>query len=626
MGGAASPDVEAASWLFESTTDVLLILSGAGIELANPSWTELTGWSLGESLGRSHLDFMHPDEAELVGAHLSRLNSDGVSTSEHRIRTAAGDWLWVRSRTKRAADGRALVVLQDIGPQRRREANLANAARVAELLGAHAGVYIWRYDPTTHRYDLDPLMDGRKGADPALRYDGDDFQSAIHPDDREAVDQVWLRTLATGEMGQVEYRFRGELGDWRRLRSAWHGLRPQASGQWEVLGISQDITELTEARDAALEAAEVKSRFLTNMSHEIRTPMNGVLGVLHLLKGEPLSERNRALVGEALGCGAALTQLLQDIVEFTGLEAGRLELAPEPVELAHALDAVVSMLRPDAEARGLCVEARAPADAGWARLDPMRLRQILLNLMGNAVKFTLEGGVKVALTTKGAGESQIVRIEVRDSGVGVPAEAQARLFERFQQADGSSTRKFGGMGLGLAVTKALVERMGGRIGFVSVEGRGSTFWVEIAAPACAAPGEEAAEEASFLQGLRVLVVEDNPTNRLVATRMLSELGAEVDTAENGADGVDRARTGGYDLIFMDIQMPVMDGVQATRAIRALAGPVGLTPIVATTANVLAHQIESYRRSGMDGCVAKPISPGALLGEIARVAGARVSLG
>ena len=362
----------------------------------------------------------------------------------------------------------------------------------------------------------------------------------------------------------------------------------------------------------------MKSRFLANVSHEVRTPMNGVLGVLHLLKADSLSDRNRALVEEALACGTALAQLLQDIVEFTDLGAGNLELSPEPVELSEMLDPVVAMLRPEAAARRLYLEVEAPEAGRWAFADPVRIRQILLNLVGNAVKFTLQGGVRVKLAVEGGGEAQRLHVEVRDTGVGIPAEAQARLFERFQQADASTTRRFGGLGLGLAVTRTLVEAMGGRIGFQSVDGAGSTFWVDLPAPDCEPPA--GAEVSDCLTGLNVLVVEHNATNRLVATRMIGGLGATVDTADNGVEGVERARSGRYDVIFMDIQMPVMDGVQAARAIRALPGPAALTPIVATTANVLAHQLEAYRKSGMDGCVAKPISPGALLSEIARLAG------
>jgi signal transduction histidine kinase/ActR/RegA family two-component response regulator len=445
------------------------------------------------------------------------------------------------------------------------------------------------------------------------------LRKTIHKDDLATVDHAWERSRQTGEAASVEYRRQGGEA-WRRYRSAWQGIAPRPTGDWDVLVITQDITELADARDAALAAADAKSQFLANISHEIRTPMNGVLGVLHILKAEALAGENRNLVEEALACGATLSQLLDDIIDFSKVESGKVEFAPEPVELSAALDVVAGMLRPEAESRGLYVISEAPADAGWATLDPIRLRQMLFNLLGNAVKFTLRGGVRIRLTTRGAGERQRVRIEVEDTGIGIPAEAQVSLFERFQQADGSTTRRYGGSGLGLAVTKALTEQMGGRIGFRSREGRGSTFWIDIPGAACEPPLAMPQEGERWLEGLKVLVVEDNATNRLVATRMLGALGAQVDTAEDGVEGVEAASTTEYDLIFMDIQMPNMDGIEATRRIRALPGPAGHTPIVATTANVMAHQIEAYRQVGMDGHVAKPISPAALLGEIARLSG------
>jgi CheY-like chemotaxis protein len=287
------------------------------------------------------------------------------------------------------------------------------------------------------------------------------------------------------------------------------------------------------------------------------------------------------------------------------------------VDVAREIEVVIGMVRPDAAARGLALEADCAAAAGWMALDPVRLRQMVFNLVGNAVKFTLEGRVRIRAVADGEGEGRRLRIEVEDTGVGIPCEAQAHLFDRFQQADGSTTRRFGGSGLGLAVTKALAERMGGRIGFSSCEGEGSTFWIEIAAPAASPPSPRSANP--WLSGLKVLVVEDNPTNRLVATHMLGELGAQVRTAEDGAEGVARAASEAYDLIFMDIQMPVMDGVQATREIRALPGRAGRTPILAVTANVLPRQIETYLQAGMDGHVAKPISPSALLAEVMRLA-------
>ncbi|HEY9218249.1 MAG TPA: ATP-binding protein [Phenylobacterium sp.] len=610
-------DWEAAAWFFENTVDIFLVVNDGAIERSNPAWTELTGWTAEECLGRRYSDFIHAEDAQAIHRMGRVMHADQPATQDLRLLSKSGGWIWVRARAKRAVDGRALIVLQDISAERARNEVAIHARRTAKLLGQAAGVSIWRYDAVAEIYDMHPLTPDPIGD--SSRIGVVDFRKSVHRDDIPAMDKAWDLSRRTGEIGTVEYRRKGEDG-WRRFRSTWQGIVQRPSGDWDVLVITQDITELADARDAALTAAEAKATFLANISHEIRTPMNGVLGVLHILKTEAMASENHSLVEEALACGATLSQLLDDIIDFSKVESGKVEFSPEPVELSDALDVVAGMLRPEAESRGLYLLSETPEGAGWAMLDPIRLRQMLFNLLGNAVKFTLRGGVRMRLTTRGAGDRQRVRIEVEDTGIGIAPEGQVSLFERFQQADGSTTRRFGGSGLGLAVTKALTEQMGGRIGFKSKEGRGSTFWIDIPAPACEAPLAMPEAGERWLEGLRVLVVEDNATNRLVATRMLGALGAEVDTAEDGAQGVDRATETAYDLIFMDIQMPVMDGIEATRRIRALPGAAGHTPIVATTANVMAHQIEAYRQVGMDGHVAKPISPAALLGEIARLSG------
>jgi CheY-like chemotaxis protein len=276
------------------------------------------------------------------------------------------------------------------------------------------------------------------------------------------------------------------------------------------------------------------------------------------------------------------------------------------------------MLRPQADAKDLELIIEGEPECGWSMIDPIRLRQALFNLMGNAVKFTRQGRVAARLTATGHGAERRLRFEIEDTGVGIAAEAQARLFGRFQQADDSTTRQFGGTGLGLAITRHLVRLMGGDVDFTSVEGRGSTFWFEIAAPEAAMPQHLQPDGKDGLEGLRILVVEDNAANRMIARKILENLGAEVEVAEDGAAGVEAARTGAHSLILMDVQMPDMDGLEATRRIRAQGGAMATTPIIALTANVLAHQRKAYGECGMNGVVGKPISPTALIGEILRL--------
>jgi PAS domain S-box-containing protein len=616
--GAPSTEDAAADWFFQSSLDMFVVLEDGKITRVNPAWTALTGWSSDESLGRQIRDFFHLHDAEIFQEIDRSLRAEGSARHEHRLARTGGGWLWVRSQSKQLSDGVLLIVFQDFSEDRARAIAKQQAERANEMLRSAAGVYVWRFNPRKGVYVFDqdiPTPSSPRGGVRIMTIA--EMTQSIHVDDRERVWENFSATLQTGDYRLLDYRYLDpENQVWVVMRAAWRGVRGQSPELWDVIGISQDVTELTAARDAALDAAEAKSQFLANMSHEIRTPMNGVLGVLHLLKQEALSEDGRQLLNEALGCGAMLAELLNDIIDFSKVEAGKLELAPEPTDPAALLRGVADLLRPQTRQRGLHLKVETPGELGWVSVDPVRLRQALFNLLGNAAKFTLEGGVEARLAATPIEGGVRLRFEIQDTGVGIDDAAGQNLFERFSQADGSTTRRFGGAGLGLAITKRLVQLMDGEIGFTSQLGRGSTFWIELDAPHAAAVAHQQEEaDVPLFDGLRVLLVEDNATNRMIASRMLEAMGARVETAEDGASGVEAAQRG-FDLILMDIQMPGMDGVEATRRIRAQDGEVGRTPILAMTANAMAHQQAGYLAAGMNGAIAKPLSPSALIQTIA----------
>ena len=446
-----------------------------------------------------------------------------------------------------------------------------------------------------------------------------------HPDDRERLDHH-IDNQRPPKFDPVEFRIVRPTGESRWVEVHYNVEQGEDGTPTKVLALlidnearKQQELALVEAKQASQAAAEAKSQFLANMSHELRTPMNGVLGVLHLLANEPLTDEGRHLLGEAEGCGRMLAQLLNDVVDFSRVEAGRLELSPEPMNAAEVLESVVRMLHPQADAKGVELRTRVEGEDATILADSVRLQQVLFNLIGNAVKFTTEGHVeaRIAIRDDPEGDKRL-RIEVEDTGIGVPEAALASLFQRFEQGDSSTARRFGGSGLGLAITRALAELMGGEVDCRSVEGEGSTFWFDVPVKTAAARLRKVEAVDLSMEGLRILVVEDNPTNQLVISKMLAALGAVVETADDGIEGLEAVQTNAFDLILMDVQMPRMDGVEATRRIRALGSPAASTPIIGLTANVLGHQRQAYLAAGMNGVAAKPISPAALIAEMGRV--------
>lgn len=392
-------------------------------------------------------------------------------------------------------------------------------------------------------------------------------------------------------------------------------------------------TALSDALERAEESTRLKSEFLANMSHEIRTPLNGVIGMAQVLSHSELTDQQAEHVSIIQESSSNLLSLLNDILDLSKVEAGKIAISPVEADFRHKLNRLYELYAPAAREKGLDLRvACSPNIPSRLLFDPVRVRQCVGNLVSNAIKFTKSGQVLVAATSTQIGDEYEIKIHVSDTGIGIPPQKLTHIFEAFQQADGSTTRNFGGTGLGLTITRNLAKLMGGDLSVTSEVGRGSiftlTFTTKTAVPIAQTndrrPTGIAKPSAANrrMSGQKILVVDDNIVNRQVAKSILEIYGLEIETADDGIDAVEKLQDTPFDLVLMDIHMPRMDGVRAVERIRSGDGLNVSTPIIALTADAMSGDREKYLAKNMNGYVSKPINERELLTEIGRVLSAR----
>jgi PAS domain S-box-containing protein len=550
-----------------------------------------------------------------------------IATLVLALITAGLGWNWTLRRTVRT---RTRALSSALGEQQRlTDVIQSNEGRLAFAMDV-IGEGVWEWDLETDQIRASTRWAGSFGYRPEEAPTSyATWMSYVHPDDRDRVAAA-ARAHINGLTPRFEstYRVPRKGGDWIWVVDRGRIVRRDAAGKpTRIVGALKDITmqlaaerALHEAKDAAEATSRAKSAFLATISHEMRTPLNAVIGTATLLEHTPLTEDQGELLRLLKRSGDSLLTVVNDVLDFTKIEAGRIELDERPFNLQDTVRDSVSLVEHVARQKELRLEVYfAPQTAGWMHGDDTRLRQILLNLLSNAVKFTERGGVGVDVGVDEANAERVkLRIAVSDSGIGIPADRLERLFQPFSQVDSSTTRRFGGTGLGLAISQRLAELMGGNIEVETADHEGSTFTLRVAFARAEAPLEPIVDAPSLgdaARTLRVILAEDNPVNQLVQLRMLRQLGYEAVVAANGVELLDALEKAEYDLVLLDIQMPVMDGIEAARELRRR----GFTRVrlVALTADVTSETRHACAEVGIDEFLSKPVKIEALAAVLAR---------
>lgn len=587
-------------------------------------------------------DRFHPDDAGQIGDAYAKARVQGRSGEvQGRVRDRNGCFRWHQFVFRPLHMGSDLIgwlgSALDIDEVVVAREALAEKGELLRLAQQAAGAGLFAIDLATHEMILSPESACRLGLpeDRPAVMDVADWMRRVAPDDRATTLRAVREASSGGKTFDVAFRVPTVGGGRRWIQAIGRRQLDRDGVAVRINGMTLDITArkdgertLLDAK-AAAEAARIeaeranaaKTEFLSAMSHEIRTPLNAVIGFAGLLvESGRLDDDLRRYAELAATAGSNLRTVVDDILDFSSVEAGVVGLDPAPFAVRPLVDFCLGIVGTSAATKGLDLVAQVDdAVPSYLVGDSGRLRQILLNLLNNAVKFTPRGNVTVSLRHEGVSpRGERIRFSVTDTGIGISPDQQERLFRRFSQADSSIRRDYGGTGLGLAISRRLVELMGGAIGLVSETGSGSTFWFTLALPLAPALTMNAPSgpRGQRLAG-RILLVEDVDINRELACTVLRAAGHTVDVATDGIGAVRAVEAANYDLVLMDVQMPRLDGMMATRLIRCLPGPIAQVPVIALSANVLPDQVEAFRAAGMDDHFGKPFQPQELCAVVAR---------